>query len=302
MKRLISLLIAMIMIFSLAACGKSNASSDRDDNSTDSSDTNSSISQSDFFEVYERFNELVGYWNAPDGNFIIADMEDSHTAYLCIGMWDTEYCTGYSIVTDLSFSSEEELTAVVTWDNNENDVVIDCSQLLENKRIRVRIGQGDWVQYVYAGAIEVQAYQHYLNSMQGNDVGSQPDASAEFDFFELYEQFSRLVGYWNASENDFAILDMEDSHTACFAYGMYETGFCTDYGRINNLTALGEDAFTALVTWTNEEQELIIDYSGLERDGKIRIKLGNGEWKQYTYAGATFDEAYQTFCNNMYGT
>ena len=172
-------------------------------------------------------------------------------------------------------------------------LVLQCLEYL-----RVKLGNGEWKQYTYAGATFDEAYQTFCDNM----YDSSSENTSELDFFELYERFGRLVGYWNASENDFAILDMGDSHTACFAYGMYETGFCTDYGRINNLTASGEDAFTALVTWTNEEQNLIIDYSGLERDGKIRIKLGNGEWKQYTYAGATFDEAYQTFCNNMYGT
>ena len=44
-----------------------------------------------------------------------------------------------------------------------------------------------------------------------------------------------------------------------------------------------------------------MDYSGIEQDGKIRIKIGEDEWRQYMFAGNTKDEAYQTYCDNTYG-
>mgnify|MGYP003297767866 CR=1 FL=1 len=44
-----------------------------------------------------------------------------------------------------------------------------------------------------------------------------------------------------------------------------------------------------------------MDYSGIEQDGKIRIKIGEDEWRQYMFAGNTMDEAYQTYCDNTYG-
>ena len=47
-------------------------------------------------------------------------------------------------------------------------------------------------------------------------------------------------------------------------------------------------------------QTVIIDYSGLEQDGKIRIKIGEDEWRQYMFAGQTEEEAYQTYADNAF--
>lgn len=126
--------------------------------------------------------------------------------------------------------------------------------------------------------------------------------AAQLTEYEVYEYWHSCVGYWNAAGGWFAVPDMEDSHTAVFRYGLWETEFATDYGRVIELTSSKEGELTALVEWDDGAQETImIDYSGLDQDGKIRIKIGNGEWSHYMNAGATEAEAYQTYLDNTYG-
>jgi len=128
---------------------------------------------------------------------------------------------------------------------------------------------------------------------------AEPEATVDY---ALYEYWHNCVGYWNAAGGWFAVSDMEDSHTAVFRYGLWETEFATDYGRVIELTSAKEGELTALVEWDGGAQETVmIDYSGLDRDGKIRIKIGNGEWSHYMNAGATEAEAYQTYLDNTYG-
>lgn len=120
--------------------------------------------------------------------------------------------------------------------------------------------------------------------------------------FALYEHWHSIVGYWNAAEGRFAVPDMEDSHTAVFRYGMWDTEFATDYGRVIGLTSSKEGELTAIVEWDGGAQEtVIVDYSGLEQDGKIRIKIGNEDWMHYMYAGATQTQAYETYIDNTFG-
>ena len=56
------------------------------------------------------------------------------------------------------------------------------------------------------------------------------------------------------------------------------------------------------MTWDSGEKAVIIDYSGLDRDGKIRIRIGQEDWLQYMYAGATANEALQTHIDNTTGS
>ena len=42
-------------------------------------------------------------------------------------------------------------------------------------------------------------------------------------------------------------------------------------------------------------------FSGLEQDGKIRIKIGEADWNHYMFAGNTSQEAYQTYIDNTFG-
>ena len=46
---------------------------------------------------------------------------------------------------------------------------------------------------------------------------------------------------------------------------------------------------------------VVIDYSDLEQYGKIRIKIGEDDWKQYMFAGNAPEEAYQTYYDNTFG-
>ncbi|MEA4911785.1 MAG: hypothetical protein VB092_04105 [Oscillospiraceae bacterium] len=132
-------------------------------------------------------------------------------------------------------------------------------------------------------------------------------ASAE----ALYERWgSSLVGYWSAAEGRFACMDMEDSHSAVFYSGVWDAGGGRGFGSVTSLAATGDAELTAAVTWPAVEageaadaaKELtltvVFDYAGLEQDGKIRIKVGDGDWQQYMFAGATREEAYQTYLEN----
>ena len=43
------------------------------------------------------------------------------------------------------------------------------------------------------------------------------------DMMQLYECWSKVVGYWNAAEGQYAVPDMMDSHTAVFRYDIWDT-------------------------------------------------------------------------------
>jgi len=136
------------------------------------------------------------------------------------------------------------------------------------------------------------------------------EAVSELSEAEIYERWSRVVGYWNAAEGRFAVPDMEDNHTAVFRYGIWDSEG-RDYGRVIALSATGEEELTAEVYYpateateqadAMEEQTLtvMIDYSGLERDGKISIQIDRDGWYQYMFAGNTTEEAYQTYLDNI---
>ena len=122
--------------------------------------------------------------------------------------------------------------------------------------------------------------------------------SGEATFAELYEIWHRLVGYWITNSEVYAVLDMADSHTAVFHYGWWETEFDSGEQIVRELTASGEEEMTATLA---DGGIVVIDYSGLERDGKIRIKIGDQEWMQCANGGGSAQEAYQTYCNNREG-
>ena len=255
--------------------------------------------QLDQSRVYEDWHTLVGYWNAAGGRFAVPDMEDSHSAVFRYGMWETEFATDYGRVTQLVATAQQELTATVVWSEGggaEKTVIIDYSGLERDGKIRMKIGNEDWMQYMYAGVTADEALQTHIDNTTGNNP--------EIDQSRVYEDWHTLVGYWNAAGGRFAVPDMEDSHSAVFRYGMWETEFATDYGRVTQLVATAQQELTATVVWSEgggAEKTVIIDYSGLERDGKIRMKIGSEDWMQYMYAGATADEALQTHIDNTTG-
>ena len=137
------------------------------------------------------------------------------------------------------------------------------------------------------------------NTESSAEKTQQPQQSYE-DLEQLYSIWSQLVGYWNAAENRFALVDMMDSHTACFADGMWETEYYREC-IVAQLYKDGEQQLWAVINTDGTQENVLIDYSGIEQDGKIRIKIGEDEWRQYMFAGNTMDEAYQTYCDNTYG-
>lgn len=144
-----------------------------------------------------------------------------------------------------------------------------------------------------------------LNAETGSAEEQTTEEAEQLTEDELYEQWHRLVGYWNTSEGQFAVPDMADSHSAVFCYGIWETEFATDYGRVTQLTASGDEELTAVVVWDGgepEEQSIVIDYSGLEKDGSIFIKIGQQDWMRYTSGGATAEEALQAYMEDAHGT
>ena len=120
----------------------------------------------------------------------------------------------------------------------------------------------------------------------------------EATFDGLYDVWHRLVGYWITNSEVYAVLDMADSHTAVFHYGWWETEFDSGEQIVRELTASGEEEMTATLA---DGGIVVIDYSGLERDGKIRIKIGDQEWMQCANGGGSAQEAYQTYCSNREG-
>ena len=137
------------------------------------------------------------------------------------------------------------------------------------------------------------------NTESSAEKTQQPQQSYE-ELEQLYSIWSQLVGYWNAAENRFALVDMMDSHTACFADGMWETEYYREC-IVAQLYKDGEQQLWAVINTDGTQENVLIDYSGIEQDGKIRIKIGEDEWRQYMFAGNTMDEAYQTYCDNTYG-
>ena len=127
----------------------------------------------------------------------------------------------------------------------------------------------------------------------------QPTPEIKETDFAMYDQWAEIVCWWNAAEGRFALTDMADSHTAIFAYGMWDTEFYKE-GIVTYMYNDGEQTIVAEVDFDGEIETVIIDYSGKERDGKILIGI-NGEWMQYMFSGYTRDIAYQTYLDNMNG-
>lgn len=127
----------------------------------------------------------------------------------------------------------------------------------------------------------------------------QPTPETKETDFAMYDQWAEIVCWWNAAEGRFALTDMADSHTAVFAYGMWDTEFYKE-GTVTYMYNDGEQTIVAQVDFDGETETVTIDYSGKERDGKILIGI-NGEWMRYMFSGYTRDIAYQTYLDNMNG-
>jgi len=151
------------------------------------------------------------------------------------------------------------------------------------------------------------------SSEEGTSEENQENPEEAKDMSLLYEYWAQVVGYWNAAEACFAVPDMMDSHTAVFSYGIYDTEAYSGEGKVTELYESKKMELTASVYYAAQEANelhdaveertvlVVIDYSGLDQDGKIRIKIGEDDWKHYMFAGNTSEEAYQTYWDNTYG-
>lgn len=129
---------------------------------------------------------------------------------------------------------------------------------------------------------------------------------------DLYEIWQGLMGYWNAAEGWYIGFDMQDSHSAVFHDGLWSSGYARE-GRVTELTASGEKELTATVYYDAveatemddarpaETNAVIVDYSGDEIDGKIRVKIGTNDWKQYRFGGTRADEARESYLADQQG-
>ncbi len=126
-----------------------------------------------------------------------------------------------------------------------------------------------------------------------------PENTEQVTDVAMYDEWAKVVCWWNAAEGRFALPDMADSHTAIFAYGMWDTEFYKE-GTVKYMYKDGENIIVATVDFEGDEETVIIDYSGKERDGKIQISI-NGERMQYMFSGYTRDIAYRTYLDNING-
>ena len=138
-----------------------------------------------------------------------------------------------------------------------------------------------------------------------------PTPAGELSNEQFDEIWTELFGYWNAAEGRFAVFDAMDSNTAVFSDGIWDTGYGRD-GTVSEAASEHEYELTLTVFYhateateaedaqSEKAETILVDYSGLEQDGKIRIKIGDNDWRQYMFAGNTQEEAYQTYMDNTY--
>lgn len=313
MKRITALLLCVLLMFALAACDTADTS-----NGSSGTPPQESAPVHTEQELYDIWHSLVGYWNAAEGLYAVLDMEDGHTAAFMEGVWAAGGGRGYGRIIEIAASGGEELTVTVLYPATEGTemdeplpeteviVVVDYSGKERDGKIRMKTGDGEWREYTFAGNTSNEAYQTYLDNL--------PSPAPEMTAEQFDEIWTLLFGYWNAAEGRFAVFDAMDSNTAVFSDGIWGTGY-ERYGTVSRLSAdyrsEHEDELTISVFYNAVEatemqdaqpaktETVVIDYSGLEQDGKIRIKIGGGEWCEYTFAGNTSSEAYQTYLDNL---
>ena len=139
--------------------------------------------------------------------------------------------------------------------------------------------------------------------------GEQAEASAA----DAYEAWAAFVGYWNAADGRFFLLDMEDGHSALYLEAVWETGGGRGYARITELY-YENGIFTANILWPETEAtemndampevsgSVIVDVTDIEQDGTLRLTDPAGRIWQCRYAGATQEEAYNTYLSDQTGS
>jgi hypothetical protein len=116
----------------------------------------------------------------------------------------------------------------------------------------------------------------------------------------------RLGGYWTAADNMFTAFVIRDGIPG-IEYGVWESegsGFgefvnadpMSDYEAALTIRFPAAEADEISVARPESTVTVFIDVSGLDNDGKIRIKIeghGDGDWYTYAYGGVTSEEAYR---------
>lgn len=133
-------------------------------------------------------------------------------------------------------------------------------------------------------------------------------AAGEISAEQLYESWGKLSGYWNSTDDrEFVALDMKDSHSAVFSYGLWETSAGRGFGDVTEIVSGGENIIEVTVYYPATEanemddampeliKKVVIDYSGKDTGGTIKIKVGEEKEVTYYYGGIDSDEAYQSF-------
>ncbi len=119
-----------------------------------------------------------------------------------------------------------------------------------------------------------------------------------------YELWMPLVGYWHASDGRFFQLDMADSYSISFEEGIWASDFRRN-GYLSDFKLSGTHEHSGTVTYNKTSEEhpektssVIIDWSNLDNDGKIRITVDENSY-YCAYAGSTEKEAFDTYAQNI---
>ena len=145
------------------------------------------------------------------------------------------------------------------------------------------------------------------------DAGQNEEQGGVSAALDAYEAWAAFVGYWNAADGHFFLLDMEDGHSALYLEAVWETGGGRGYARITELY-YENGIFTASILWPATEAtemydampevsgSVIVDVTDIEQDGTLRLTDPAGRIWQCSYAGATQEEAYNTYLSDQTGS
>ncbi len=127
-------------------------------------------------DAYEQWASLIGYWHAADGRYFILDMEDSHSAAFCEGVWDAGGGRGYGRVTQLAAAGEGILIAAVLYPAIGEDEMdgpqpettvllsVDATGREQDGKIHIAVNGADY-QCAFAGMTGDEAYAVHLENI-----------------------------------------------------------------------------------------------------------------------------------------
>ena len=112
---------------------------------------------------------------------------------------------------------------------------------------------------------------------------------------QLFAQF--IGGYWSVLDEEFVAFIYENSIPR-FEYGIWETSFGNN-GKVTDSKALGEYEIELTVYFPavpasmiddgrpEKTEKVTVDMKKFNDVGSIRVKIAEGEWKQYEFVGHT---------------